>query len=254
MKVDDIQKKALQYYRNTAMASDNKTVMAGRYASDAGKELDILTDIQAKINISEGSKVLDIGCGCGPLSELIIRQSNKMTAFLYMLDIPEVVDQIRKDVDLNYNELFLCEGIFPYEVPNSIKSEKFDSILIYSVLHYTSKPVELIEAAVEMLKSGGKLLIGDIPNVNKKGRFLASNFGRKFDAAYQGIPVDDIPVIADHKQFAEEQNDQARLLNDEFLNDVIFQYRSKGFNAYVVPQLSSLPFSYTREDIIIEKL
>ena len=57
---------------------------------------------------------------------------------------------------------------------------KYERILLYSVIHYTDQPKELIFSALAHLAPGGMLLIGDIPNISRKGRFLATEHGRIF--------------------------------------------------------------------------
>ena len=40
--------------------------------------------------------------------------------------------------------------------------------------------------------------------------------------------------------------------NDKLLTELINRLRMKGYNAFLVPQSKNLPFSNTREDIIIK--
>ena len=56
---------------------------------------------------------------------------------------------------------------------------------MYSMIHYTSRPWALVEAGVNLLKPGGRLLIGDIPNRDAKARFLDSPAGREFAVQWE---------------------------------------------------------------------
>ncbi len=59
---------------------------------------------------------------------------------------------------------------------------KFDCVLIYSVIHYLDnydRALKFILKAASLLKSGGRMLVGDIPNRSKQKRFLKSELGQK---------------------------------------------------------------------------
>ena len=171
---------------------------------------------------------------------------------LVLFDIPEVIDRLKSELRGNLNPISFSAGVFPAQIPEEVQSQKYDLILLYSVIHYTEKSFEMIEAAVKLLAPGGKLLVGDIPNLSKKGRFLSSAFGRAFEASYKKTSLDQIPEYKDHKDF-EEKNAKLSTahLNDEFILKTLSHFRNSGFNAYVLDQPSTLPFSYTREDILI---
>lgn len=48
------------------------------------------------------------------------------------------------------------------------------------MIHYTSKPFEFIKEAARKLKIGGRMLIADIPNVDKKGDFYVRKVAENF--------------------------------------------------------------------------
>ena len=67
----------------------------------SGKESVILNDILSKIPVIGSGKnktIIDIGCGCGPLLDLIIESSNKNQHELVLIDSNEMLSQI-PDVD-----------------------------------------------------------------------------------------------------------------------------------------------------------
>ena len=43
-----------------------------------------------------------------------------------------------------------------------------------------------------------------------------------------------------------------RYLDDAFIAELFLRYRGRGAEVYVLPQPSGLPFSYTREDVLIQ--
>jgi hypothetical protein len=103
-----------------------------------------------------------------------------------------------------------------------------------------------------MLRPGGRLLIGDIPNLDKKGRFLVTESGRRFDAGYKKVSEDSLPRYANHRDFTKQAlANGAPPLDDEFVIDVVAAYRRRGFQAYVLEQPDNLSLNFTREDILL---
>lgn len=256
MTMDQLREQATKEYVRRVKTHRNLVTTAGRYPMDAGKLPYIWKDIQDKLQITRGSSVLDIGCGYGGITQRCIRQAVREDWKLTMIDIPEVIQAVRQDLlrPRHSRSVQLLAGIFPDDIPVAWKhsSYRFDRILIYSVLHYTSRPMSMIDAAVRLLAPGGRLLFGDIPNLSKKGRFLASESGRRFDAAYKKIPVQKAPVYKDHHQFVREvRAKSASPLVDAFLLSVIGRYRNDGYDAFLLPQPESLPMCYSREDLLI---
>tara|TARA_R110002072_G_scaffold1989_3_gene16448 strand:- start:11414 stop:12163 length:750 start_codon:yes stop_codon:yes gene_type:complete len=244
------QKKSNNFYAKLSKEKAGSTESAGRRAEDEGIEPRIFEDILSKLEITEGQSILDIGCGCGPITNMLLDFSKENKSSLHLIDVPEVIENI----DTKGFDCKLTSGVFP-EVLGTQTEEKYDVIIVYSVLHYVEDPALFIESCVRLLKSQGRLLIGDIPNVNKKGRFLASEFGHIFDSNYKKVDPDSLPRYKDHNDFVEKNKDSLNMkLSDSFLISQIEKYRQEGFNAFIVQQNKALPFSFTREDLIIEAL
>ena len=47
---------------------------------------------------------------------------------------------------------------------------------------------------------------------------------------------------------------QNKLINDEFISFIINYSRKKNHNSIIMKQPIKLPFSYTREDVLIEEI
>jgi 2-polyprenyl-3-methyl-5-hydroxy-6-metoxy-1,4-benzoquinol methylase len=246
----NIQQDSNKFYANNAANSNDKTTIAGRYSSDSGKEADIANFILSTLRFTQHNSFLDIGCGYGYVTDALLTQGKKNSINTTLIDIPEVLDKIKREQLFASNTQFI-EGNFPNNLQHPL-SEKFDHILIYSVLHCVNNPELMIEKAVKLLTAGGRLLIGDIPNITKKGRFLASNAGRSFDANYKNIPLEDTPLYENSDDFIEKNKEKLNtMLTDEFASKIFNKYRRLGYNVYLIEQPNSLPFSKSREDILI---
>ena len=246
------QKKALEHYSKLAKSNINPTALAGRNHEDSGKETEILNDILYKLEIKTNDSILDIGCGCGPLTHQLAERLIKLRCKITFFDISDVIYRLQSEIQSPNNINFIT-GIFPPKESTELYNQKFDKICIYSVMQCTDDPEKFIDKAVSLLNPQGKILIGDIPNINKKGRFLASKFGRKFDANYRGLKISEVEKYSDHIDYQSRVKNQNILINDKFINHIIDKYRLLGLNVYITPQNASLPFAYTREDMILER-
>ncbi|MCP4322228.1 MAG: class I SAM-dependent methyltransferase [Alteromonadales bacterium] len=250
--MNKIQHESNIFYANCAQNNTDKTTIAGRYAFDEGKESDIAEFITSLLRFQEHNTFLDIGCGYGNLTDYLLALGTKKKLKTTLIDIPEILNRLKADSEFSSKTTFI-QGNFPSNLKEAI-TEKFDHILIYSVLHCVDNPENMIDEAVSLLKSGGRLLIGDVPNINKKGRFLASDAGRSFDADYKGIPLDAAPKYKDSDDFIEKNKGGLNLkISDSLITKVFNKYRQLGYNVYLIEQPASLPFSNTREDILIVK-
>ena len=103
---------------------------------------------------------------------------------------------------------------------------------------------------MRLLRAGGRLLIGDLPNISKKGRFLASASGRRFDAEYKGVPLETLPVYDSHHDLPSAslaQPETSWVTRSDLIIDVMRRYRHQGYDVYILEQPLGLPFCYTRE-------
>ena len=243
-------------YQNLAVSCNDEQVLVGRNSLMKVNEEYIFQDICSKLSVGNGEKILSIGVGCGQIAKLWLRKAIEMELALHFNDFPKVINKIKSDILPLFSSeqlnLTFVDGIFPYDIHDNLVGLKFDCIDLYSVIHCSDEPLMIIESAVSLLSPGGRLLIGDIPNLDKKGRFLSSNKGRLFEANYKGITVDNVRVYKNHNEFTSQALiDGAPKLDDDLVVDILMKYRKKGFDAYLLNQPTTLPFCYTREDILI---
>jgi hypothetical protein len=100
---------------------------------------------------------------------------------------------------------------------------------------------DFIHQALEILKPGGCLLLGDIPNISKRDRFISSEEGKKFMKK------------AKHLKGSTAHENRAQKMDDSIVMSILSRYRMNGYETYLLPQNSDLPMANRREDILIVK-
>jgi len=253
--MDKRQKKAVAQYQELIRRSDNLAATVGRSVNELGMAADIAKDIESKLHMEPEKNLLEIGCGYGELTQYMFDLYNKYHHSVVMLDIDPVITAIEENFFKYLNDnIDLITGVFPCETDLKESHKKsFDYIIVYSVIHYTDNPKKFLLSCLDYLADSGKLLIADLPNVNKRGRFLATEFGRKFESNWKSVNIEDIPVYSDHKEYVNKEILHTPQICDELLFWIFRELRDKGYDVYVLPQNEKLPYHYTREDLLIVK-
>jgi hypothetical protein len=205
-----------------------------------GYEPAIFADIRAKLPPLDGRErvILDIGPGCSELPAMIRAHCDERGHSLLLVDSEEMLahhpdgGRVRK-----------FGGHFP-DCPDLLEefAGRVDAIVAYSVLHYVypAGNVEgFADSAMALLAHGGHMLIGDIPNVSKRGRFFASPAGLEFHRRFTG---------SDEPPEAEAGPDK---IDDAVLLGLVARARAAGFDAHLVPQADGLPMANRREDLLV---
>lgn len=254
MKNKKRQEVANQHFSKLADPTLHPAIRVGRPESAKEKESLIVAEIFRILDLSEPNlSLIDIGCGAGFIALNLVDFAVKNKARITFVDIESVIDLLEADINRKFGEIpagiDFIRGVFP---DISMPQEKYSRVLSYSVLHYPDDPEDFIDRAVSLLAPGGKLFIGDIPNKSKRGRFLASNFGREFEAKYQNKPLQEIPVFNSHHDFVKMDSvGETNILDDSFLLRVMEKYRNQGLDVFIQEQKKDLPMSFTREDLIM---
>jgi len=210
-----------------------------------GKEIFIFEDwIKKLTNLNkENQNILDIGCRCSDLPLMLIGKAKEKKSKLFLMDSKEMLDQLPNEKDI-----FKISAFFP-ECKDFIKDHqnKFDVIIVYSVLHYVFNETNLfnfIDNTLKLLNNNGQLLIGDIPNISMRKRFFSSPTGINF-----------------HKNFMKTNKEpeikyntiEEGKIDDSVIISIILRARNQGFHGYILPQDEKLPMANRREDILIIK-
>jgi hypothetical protein len=190
-----------------------------------GREADIFADITAKLpalNLRQ-KRVLEIGPGCGALPKRLIRHCVRRNHQLTLVDSREMLDQLPDARGIRKHP-----ARFP-ECPGLLRefAGKLDALIAYSMfqnIFIEGNEWDFLDRSLALLAPGGRLLIGDIPNLSKYRRSGA-------DAAR---PLADVPGSID----------------DAVVIALLLRGRSRGFHAYVLPQADGLPYAGRREDLL----
>ncbi len=231
---------SFENYGLRAQECADHVMAAGRYLSQSSAERLVLPDLLEKLELISTDQLLDIGCGAGNLTIPLSFWVKEVTG----IDHPSCIQRFRGRFCAD--SVKLLAGNFLEVAIDSV----FDKILCYSVLHYLSEEAEVVafvDKAVGLLKPRGRALFGDIPNISKKNRFLASAHGQQFDREWrheqqklnEPAPMQ-LPVDPDLVQF-----------DDDMILRIMQRYRKRNFNSYLLPQDPALPMGNTREDLLI---
>lgn len=208
-----------------------------------GKAQIILEDIISKlIPLKQRQrKVLDIGAGCSDLPVALMEHCARQEHDLVLVDSEEMLAPLPI-----LPTTTKVAGAFP-ACKQAITRihERFDAILVYSVAQYVFVEASLwgfVDSLAEMLAEGGYLLIGDLPNVSKRKRFLMSDQGK----AFHGANFD--PTTQPKVSFNQLEHG---LMDDAVILSIVARMRAAGFDAYILPQADTLPMANRREDILI---
>jgi hypothetical protein len=205
----------------------------------------ILNDILAKMPplCERGRQILDIGPGSSSLPMALIEHCIRQQHHLVLVDSAEMLALLP-----DHAAITKIPGAFPATLPAVQKvSAGYDAILVYSVVQYVFAEANLwsfVDLAAGLLNPGGTLLLGDLPNVSLRKRFLASAAGREHHRRH--VDPDNDPVV----DFNRAEPGQ---IDDAVIFAILQRMRLAGFDAFVLPQAPELPQASRREDILIRR-
>lgn len=238
-------------YGALAGRTDDRMILAGRNLFHESQLAAICRDIRAKLELRPTDRLLEVGCNIGtlltPLSEAV----------------REAVGQDHPDVLARYADL----GRVPANVsliggqwPEIRPAGRFDKILIYAVMITLPNQAiadAMIDACLETLEPGGRLLVGDLPNSDKRRRFLASTEGAEVSAAYETLRRQDHAAnpsaYEGRAQLFAQVEEPLMFQDDHYAIGLLHRIRAAGYEAWLLPQPVDLPSCHTREDLLVWK-
>jgi len=135
---------------------------AGEYdetIGKVGKHHDLLDLVVESSHVEENDHILDIGCGTGILALKFLKKNDCQVTGID--GSPEMLAVFEKKINkLGLNEKISCR----YEELSNMEfdEEAFDIISSTFTLHHIKDKYPMIEKLYKMLKSGGRLIIGEI--------------------------------------------------------------------------------------------
>jgi hypothetical protein len=211
----------------------------------AGKEEAIYSDISAKmpVTLTSGATILDIGCGCSDLPRMLIDTAQTHEQTLILIDSAEMLALLPAS---NSEKIIKIAGRYP-DIPDFFCTfgQKIDSILVYSVFQYIfteGNMYSFLDKSLTLLAPGGRMLIGDIPNISMRKRFFSSEAGIACHCAFTG--TNEIPDVL-FNQIEDGHIDDAVVMG------VCARARAAGFHSFILMQGEELPMANRREDVLI---
>jgi hypothetical protein len=211
----------------------------------AGYEEAIFADICAKLpRLAERERrVVDIGPGCSDLPLMLIERCRAQGHRLHLIDSPQMLAQLPEGpfIDKRTGPFPKCRAGLA-DLQNGV-----DVIIAYSVLQHAvldANPFDFVDLGIQLLAPGGEFLIGDVPNISKRSRFLATAAGLAFHRDFTG--ADSMPPLSFNRPTPDR-------IDDAVVVGLLSRARAAGVDAYLLPQPPSLPMHNRREDLLIRK-
>jgi 2-polyprenyl-3-methyl-5-hydroxy-6-metoxy-1,4-benzoquinol methylase len=234
--------KGIDIYAALSRMPISATQKSGRYGFQIEDETRIVADIESKLALSPKHTLLEIGCGPGNLTIPLSFRVRHVTG----MDHPDIIEACRSR--FNDKRVTWLPGQFPETKPAGL----FDRVLVYSVIHYLDDLAHVqrfIQEAASLLRPEGRLLVGDIPNSDRKMRFRESSTGKIFEEEWRTT----LAASDQREVIGPASRDLVAIgtLADAEIMELLRVMRSAGMHSYVMPQPTDLPMGHSREDILI---
>lgn len=229
------------YARLAQLQEADNTEVAGRYTFQSSAERRIIKDVTEKLALDSDDSLLEIGCGPGnlllPLSYQVARCAS--------IDNHAALERLTARCGTPMHIETYSGDFLSMELPGSL----FSKVLIYSVLQYVdsqASAIHFLRRALSLLRPGGRLLLGDLPNQDKKRRFTQSQAGVLASQEWLALVSD----AGAHPLSGLPEDDRLLVVNDDLLLTLLKCGRAEGYESYLLSQPAGLPFGHTREDLL----
>jgi SAM-dependent methyltransferase len=126
--------------------------------------------------VSQGSRILDIGCGPCDLTAILSKLGFDLTGVDDLRDQWHLIGTNRKRIKEFANKMGIKLAIEPIESVN-LEEESFDAVLLLDILEHSAYPRFLLNRAISAIKPGGLLFI-ETPNSSALAKRILVSIGR----------------------------------------------------------------------------
>lgn len=149
----------IDYVKNTGGVARvwlNEKPFRGANNPESARLLRDLAAIIELLDLPEGARVLDVGCGPGWTSTLLARQGYSVLGFDLAPDMIAIAEQraVREDVSTQCEFVVADSEQFDFD-------QEFDAVLVYDTLHHTQMEQAVLGNCYRHLRVGGKILIAE---------------------------------------------------------------------------------------------
>lgn len=236
-------------YGEYAKRLKDPLMLSGRNRFQAQEVAAAADDVLRKLVPRSGERLLEIGCNIGLILSRLAPH------------FESCVGQDHADLLAVYRDSGVPKNVelFPGYWPQAQPDGQFDCIVAYSVFQLMPDAEgarRFVNAAREKLRPGGRLLIGDVSNIDSRRRFLHSVEGAEVARRYDATRSQDRAIDKAGEYVARDEIHSRFSMPDEYIDDgflvgLLVDARAHGFEAYILPQPSGLPFSSSREDFLV---
>lgn len=114
-----------------------------------------------KLNIRQGFKVADLGCGAFGYFTFLLAKFVGKSGNVYAVDIiKDSLEAIKKRAKIeNLKQIEVIWSDLEVVGGASIESNSLDAVILINVLHQSDKKINILKECMRLLKKGGKLLL-----------------------------------------------------------------------------------------------
>ncbi|MFA5173410.1 MAG: class I SAM-dependent methyltransferase [Candidatus Paceibacterota bacterium] len=209
----------------------------------------IAREISLKLNLKKEDKILDVGSGTGDITQYIFPCSSITLS-----------DNAPSALFIARQKKFFCPTDFKIVDLNKkldFPNNQFSAVICYSVIHYLDNYNSLEKLFFELIRTtspGGRILIGDIPLRDKYEANLKHRQSRPIINFIKNIQYYIKKETTNFfYRFYKINTAPSSLVITKPLLESILKNTPEIRRFSFLKQSSSLPFSDSREDLIIEK-
>lgn len=134
----------------------NEKPFRGADPRESARLLRDLAAILEMLDLPEGSRVLDVGCGPGWTSAYLARMGYSVTGFDLAPDMITLAERRAAREGVADRCIFLVADSEAFDLP-----PEFDAVLVYDTLHHTQREQAVLQNCFRALKPGGTLVLGE---------------------------------------------------------------------------------------------